>query len=154
MKKILHIKRQKAGESVPYWEDFSYESTDEAATVATALSTLPVVWENSCLQKKCGACAMVIDGLPRLACDTRLKDLKKEMVTIEPLRKFPVIEDLMVDRTTMMEQLKKLSVWFSAPAESGGEEMAFEASKCLQCGLCLEICPNFLACAAIASAHG
>ena len=66
MKKVLHIRRQKAGSNDAYWEDFIYEYK-EADTVATALMTLPVVWEHSCLQKRCGACAVVINGIPRLA---------------------------------------------------------------------------------------
>ncbi len=105
----------------------------------------PPAWEHSCLQKKCGACAMVIDGVPRLACDTRLSELKQEVVTVEPLRKFPVVEDLKVDRSAMMARLKELSVWYDDEAKVSGEKMAFEASKCLQCGLCLEVCPNFVA---------
>jgi len=144
--KILHIKRQKPGKE-PYWEDFAYETEDEGATVGSALLTLPVSWEHSCLQKKCGACAMIINGIPGLACDTRLKELKGDVVTVEPLRKFPVVEDLKVDRSIMMENLKKLEVWLRENPDKAGrfynERVAFNASKCLQCGLCLEVCPGF-----------
>ena len=157
MKKILHILRRRSAEEKPYWEDFSYETQDAGATVATALSSLhaenrvcaskeefrPVMWEHSCLQKRCGACAMVINGRPSLACDTKLADLSGDTVTLEPLKKFPVVEDLLVDRTVMMDTLKKLSVWLDGAAAEGGENMAFDASCCLQCGLCLEVCPNF-----------
>lgn len=161
MKKILHIRRQASPTDEPYWQDFSYQTEDDGATVATALAEIagrsaddfveaqkgkndrPIAWEHSCLQRKCGACAMVIGGVPRLACDVRLSSLKKETVTVEPLRKFPVVEDLMVDRSTMMARLKELSVWYEGDAKVSGEQMAFEASKCLQCGLCLEVCPNF-----------
>ena len=142
MKKVLHIRRQKAGSNDAYWEDFIYEYK-EADTVATALMTLPVVWEHSCLQKRCGACAVVINGIPRLACDTRLSSLKGERVVIEPLRKFPVVEDLLVDRSSMMDKLREMELWLNDDAVPDGEKMAFEASKCLQCGLCLEVCPNF-----------
>ncbi len=149
--------------SQPYWEDFIYEYEDEAATVATALRAIrekdrvsadqshqgdneefrEVAWERSCLQKRCGACAMVINGVPALACDTPLETLPGEKVTLEPLRKFPVVEDLIVDRTVMMENLKRLSVWLESEAKIVSQDMAFEASRCLQCGLCLEVCPNF-----------
>lgn len=166
MKKILHILRRKSAEDKPYWEAFCFETEDAGATVATALSSLqgtdrirfaageeggsasrepfrPVMWENSCLQKKCGACAMVINGVPALACDTRLSAIPTEIIRLEPLRKFPVIEDLLVDRSVMMRNLKELSVWLEQDAQTGSQDMAFEASRCLQCGLCLEICPNF-----------
>lgn len=143
MKKILRIQRQKSRDSEPYWEEFPFETEDPSATVATALMTLPVVWEHSCLQKRCGACAMVINGKPRLACDTPLSELKGDRVVIEPLRKFPVIEDLYVDREAMMAKLKELEIWFQEDALPDGEETVFAASQCLQCGLCLEVCPNY-----------
>ena len=144
MKKTLRILRRASKDSEPYWQEFEYETADGSATVATTLMTLPVTWEHSCLQKKCGACAMVINKVPRLACDTRLADLKGDSVTVEPLRKFPVIEDLLVDRKDMMDRLEELKIWFADDADvSRGREMAFEASKCLQCGLCLEVCQNF-----------
>ena len=143
MEKLLHILRRNKKSAESYWQDFSYSFEDEAATVATALMELPVVWEHSCLQKKCGACAMIVDGRPCLACDTKLVDLKNEKITIEPLRKFPVVEDLLVDRSSMMEKLGELKVWFREDALGLEEDTAFEASKCLQCGLCLEVCPNF-----------
>ena len=143
MKKILHIKRQQLNSKESYWQDFEFETDDTSATVATALMTLPVVWSHSCLQKKCGACAMVINGRPQLACDARLSELRGERVTVEPLKKFPVVEDLLVDRDSLMERLKKNRAWFESEAGAHGEDTAFEAGKCLQCGLCLEVCPNF-----------
>lgn len=153
MKRLLHILRREHAKSKPYWEDFMYEEQDVNDTVATALLAVasmgrndrPLAWESSCLQKRCGACAMIINGRPALACDTFLKDLPGERITLEPLRKFPVVEDLVVDRGVMMENLKRLSVWLEEDAELLSEEMAFEASTCLQCGLCLEVCPNFAA---------
>lgn len=143
MKKLLHIKRQESPDSESYYEDFIYEYSDITATVATALGTLPVEWEHSCLQKKCGACAMVINGRPCLACDTKLEDLKGENITIEPLNKFPVIRDLYVDRQSMMDKLKELSVWLDGKAQKKEEDRVYNASKCIMCGLCLEVCPNF-----------
>lgn len=160
MKKILRIRRKKKAECESYWESYSYQTGHEEATVATALASIgekdliesvpptfmpyrPLVWDQSCLQKKCGACAMVINHKPGLDCDTRLADCPGETIVIEPLKKFTVVEDLLVDRTSMMNRLRELSVWLEDDALAGSEDMAFEASKCLQCGLCLEVCPNF-----------
>ena len=160
MRKILRILRKTKEECEPYWESYSYQTGNEEATVAEALASIgekdlidpapttfrpyrPLVWDHSCLQKKCGACAMVINHRPGLACDTRLAACPGETVVIEPLKKFPVVEDLLVDRTSMMDRLRELSVWLEDKAREGGDDMAFEASKCLQCGLCLEVCPNF-----------
>ncbi len=156
MKKIFHIRRQEAPDTPEYWEDYTIEFDNEEMTVALALMGLkeedrtvdsgypyrPLVWEHSCLQKKCGACAMVINGEPCLACDTKLVDIKSETISLEPLKKFPVRQDLLVDRDSMMNTLKALEVWLE-DGTTDGEESSYEAFKCLQCGLCLEICPNF-----------
>ena len=144
---------------------------EERASVATALAYInahpeitdkdggavaPLAWECNCLQKRCGACAMVIDGSPRLACDARLSEFaKKGQVTIEPLKKFPVIEDLIVDRTVLFSHLRQLKLWTEKRPDReknrdangiGDEEKraaVYEGSRCMQCGLCLEVCPNF-----------
>ena len=66
---------------------------------------------------------------------------------IEPLRKFPVIADLIVDRSILFENLKTMQLWMqeAAAAEGRAVDTAYEASRCLQCGCCLEICPNWYA---------
>lgn len=162
MKKTIKILRRKSREDKPYYESFPFASEDEGATVATALMqisrTSGLTWEHSCLQKKCGACAMVIDGMPKLACDTRLSECKGETVVVEPLRKFPVVRDLLVDRSAVTERLDALRVYPNAKrltergdvktprqirCEERRDETAYEASKCIQCGLCLEVCPNY-----------
>ena len=87
---------------------------------------------------------MVINGRPRLACDARISELGTK-ITVEPLRKFPVVRDLIVDRSILMENLRKMKLWLREEAElpDGYRELAYEASGCIQCGCCLEICPNF-----------
>jgi succinate dehydrogenase / fumarate reductase iron-sulfur subunit len=151
----LQIKRQKDRDSESYWQNVSYTCDDDKnETVATVLSSLEdepykIAWECSCLQKKCGSCAMIIDGRPQLACSFFLRDHKgKKPIVIEPLRKFPVVRDLIVDRSIMRENLKKLRAWMSSEACLRGErqnEKMYDASRCLQCGCCLEVCPNFCA---------
>jgi succinate dehydrogenase / fumarate reductase iron-sulfur subunit len=64
---------------------------------------------------------------------------------LEPLKKFPVIEDLIVDRSIMFENLKRLKIWLEEKIKNDGAEDAYDASRCLQCGCCLEVCPNFAA---------
>ncbi|MBQ8975354.1 MAG: succinate dehydrogenase, partial [Oscillospiraceae bacterium] len=101
-------------------------------------------WDCGCLQKRCGACAMVINGRPALACGARLGELKQP-IRVEPLRKFPVVADLTVDRSVMLENLKTVKAWIEAQTarEQKREDDEYEASRCLQCGCCLEVCPNF-----------
>ena len=157
--KILRTERDSRRQ---YSQNIRYEIADESTTVATVLKAMneepeltdaegnrvgQIIWESSCLQKKCGACAMVINGRPALACGVRMKDIKGNRVELTPLRKFPVIEDLLVDRSILYENLKQLKLWLqeSAREEPADYEMAYEGSRCLQCGCCLEVCPNFYA---------
>lgn len=148
----FQILRCDSSESEPYWQEFSFETENQNMTVATALTELnqtlekPVRWECSCLQKKCGACAMRINQKPRLACDAVLTEFSKsKKIILEPLKKFPVIADLIIDRSILFENLKTLKLWFEEDAKTYGSEIAYEASRCLQCGCCLEVCPNFSA---------
>ena len=66
-----------------------------------------IQWECGCMVRKCGACAMRINGRPRLACDTFLHTLKSRNITLEPLSKFPLVKDLIVDRSAVFKNLKK-----------------------------------------------
>ena len=106
-----------------------------------------ISWECSCLVKKCGACAMRINGIPRLACASFLYEFKSEVVTLEPLSKFPLVKDLTVDRSSVFEALKEVSLWLEGEAVMEGEtrECRYGSAKCLMCGCCLEVCPNFRA---------
>ena len=159
MNYTLKILRRERDGKESFWQCFLYIPKTDNDTVATALTELnkrenltdadgnparSVEWECSCLQKKCGACAMVISGRPCLACDAKLTDLKKE-ITVEPLRKFPVVCDLVVDRSILYENLKTLKLWLKEDAvlPDRYRDLAYEASECIQCGCCLEVCPNF-----------
>lgn len=158
MKKILEIlRRPRGGEA--YLQSFPYELREPADTVATALTALneeiggpesdgrparPIRWECACLQKRCGACAMLIDGRPALACAVKLRE-RGERIRLAPLRKFPVVEDLLVDRSLMFRNLREIRLWLEHEAVQDEEalEQNHEASRCLQCGCCLEVCPSF-----------
>ena len=89
---------------------------------------------------------MVINEKPALACETFLRDLGGGDVEIRPLRKFPVIHDLVVDRSSIHENLKQADVCIGEYRPSGDVDHAhqYAAAKCLKCGLCLEVCPNYV----------
>ena len=160
MKKLIEVLRRTSASEEPWWQTFEFQIEDQEATVATALRALnecadlrdvkgtsaaPIRWESSCLQRKCGACAMVINGSPRLACDTRLAELRGDRVRLQPLSKFPVVADLVVDRDSLMSTLIEAQAWLENDAELADRRwsVAYNASRCLQCGCCLEVCPNF-----------
>ncbi len=90
MQVILRVKRQAGPESRPYWQEFSCEAGPDSSvlslleeinsrsplTDAAGAEALPIEFESGCRQMGCGACAMLIDGYPRLACSTFLRQLK------------------------------------------------------------------------------
>ncbi len=160
MRSVLKILRRDRGDNRSHWQCFEYESQSESDTVAAALNSInsrnklvdingaparAIEWEHSCLQKKCGACAMVINGKPCLACGTKLSELGSGCITIQPLKKFPVICDLVVDRSILFENLKRMRAWLENDPylSEGFQDLAYESSECIQCGCCLEVCPNF-----------
>ena len=89
---------------------------------------------------------MVINEMPALACETFLSNLKGDTIILRPLRKFPVIHDLIVDRSSIHENLKQENVFIGEyqPVGSEDHQHQYDAAKCLKCGLCLEVCPNYV----------
>lgn len=155
----VKIKRQASGDSTPYWQTFSYNGpvnvpvsalldslnyTDDLFDI-TGQPAARIRWECSCMQGLCGGCAMVINGRPALACKTFLKDLKRKVLVLEPLSKFPVVADLIVDRSILYDQLKQAQAYLDARPVSNEKEYAqqYSVAKCLKCGLCMEVCPNY-----------
>ncbi len=158
----LEIWRQENSDSPGRFQTILYQTGDERETVATALTNInntpgmqdingnpvgEIGWECSCLQKKCGACAVVINGTPGLACDSFLRNyIRKKTIKLAPLSKFPLIRDLWVDRSILRQDLKELGLTAAGDFAftDRNNDTAFEASKCLQCGCCLEVCPNYV----------
>lgn len=156
----VKILRQQFPNSEPYWETFDYDGNMEISVAALldhinynddiitsdGKKTTRIGWECSCLQGVCGACAMVINNVPALACETFLKDLIGNEITIRPLQKFPVIHDLLVDRSSIQDNLKATNMFigeYKTPKDTDHEHQ-YLAAKCMKCGLCLEVCPNYV----------
>lgn len=157
---IVKIKRQSAPSAPAYWQSFNY-SGQKHVTVSAILDALNytddlfdiegkpatrIRWECSCMQAVCGGCAMVINGKPALACATYADEVKGDELIIEPLSKFPVISDLMVDRSVIYESLNNAKAYLENAAKSDKKHHAqqYSVAKCLKCGLCLEVCPNYM----------
>ncbi len=156
----VNVLRQQFPGSDPYWETFDYDGPDDNSVAGvldylnyhddivdiSGRRTTRIGWECSCLQGICGACAMVINGAPALACETFVRDIKDAEIRIQPLQKFPVIHDLVVDRSSIHENLKRANVCIGEyqPAADIDHAHQSAAAKCLKCGLCLEVCPNYV----------
>ena len=141
----IKIKRRSAPDAPAYYVSCEYFGA-ENISVADLLSTLNaeafandrIAWDCACLEGRCGACAMRINGRPSLACKSLLRDAVRDgQITIEPLTRFPVKKDLAVDRGAMLDCGSAMK---QKPGEDG---MAFAAAQCLMCGCCIEICPAY-----------
>lgn len=154
----VNIMRQENANKESYWQSFDY-SGELHISVGTLINNLnnemiekdererPICWECSCEQGLCGACAMVVNEKPVLSCQLFCDDLVKENneITIQSLSKFPVISDLVVDRSQMFEVMKDMKLWLENPAKVriANLTLQYEVSQCLMCGNCLEVCPNY-----------
>ena len=64
---------------------------------------------------------------------------------LEPLSKFPVVADLIVDRSIIYENLISAEAYAEGAAQNDKRQhqQQYSVAKCLKCGLCLEVCPNY-----------
>lgn len=106
----------------------------------------------SCRMAICGSCGMMVNGVPKLACKTFLRDYPHG-IKVEPLANFPIERDLVVDMTQFIESLEAIKPWIIGNTRSASEgpglqtpgQMAkyHQFSGCINCGLCYAACPQF-----------
>ena len=114
---------------------------------ATQMGDLAVRW--NCKAGKCGSCSAEINGKPRLMCMTRMNTFAEdELVTVTPLRTFPVIRDLVTDVSFNYKKAQEVPA-FAAPKnlkpgeyrmEQVDVERSQEFRKCIECFLCQDTC--------------
>ncbi len=115
---------------------------------AESANDLAVRW--NCKAGKCGSCSAEVNGMPRLMCMTRLSDLNlDEPVTIEPMRAFPLLRDLVTDVSWNYRVKKKIKPF--KPRKPDNEDGSWnmqqqdvervqEFRKCIECFLCQDVC--------------
>lgn len=137
------------------------ETLDKLNEELVRSGQVPVAFESDCREGICGACGLVINGVahgPKLACATcelRMREFPDgSTITVEPFRAraFPVVRDLVVDRTAFDRILARggyVSVNTgsapeanSIPVPKENAEKALDAASCIGCGACVAACPN------------
>ncbi|MBI3834270.1 MAG: succinate dehydrogenase iron-sulfur subunit [Planctomycetes bacterium] len=164
----VRVLRQENPHSGSHWESFEvpYEHGMNITTVLLRIAanpvttdhheTTPIAYDSCCLEEVCGACTMVINDRVRQGCSALVENLLKdspEGITLQPMTKFPVVRDLLVNRKPMFESLKKIKAWVHVDGyyDLGGgprisqkeQEKAYPLSCCMTCGCCVEACPQF-----------
>ena len=113
---------------------------------ATEAPDLACRW--NCKAGKCGSCSAEINGKPRLMCMTRMDQLPEgEVVTVTPLRAFPIIRDLVADVSFNFEMARRVPAFNPPPKPEGGYRMqqidverGQEFRKCIECFMCQDVC--------------
>ena len=160
---VLRVKRQEGPTAASRWEEFHLPYKPRMNVISALMDvrrnpvtvegkeTTPISWDCNCLEEVCGACSMLINGKVRQACSALIDQLAQPIV-LEPMTKFPLVRDLVVDRRRMFDALKRVKAWIPLDGtynlgpgprvdpESGA--VAYSLSRCMTCGCCLEVCPQ------------
>ncbi len=165
----IKIQRRDRPDAPSYWQSFEINYRRNLNVTSALMEirknpvtkegvkTNPPVWDMSCLEQVCGICTMVINGRVRQACSALIDELilasGSNVITLQPMSKFPNVRDLKVDRSKMFEHLKQVKAWIEldgthdlGPGPRLSNQKAQERyaySRCMTCGCCLEACPQY-----------
>lgn len=167
----LKIWRQKNFEAKGKFKTYKLEGVSEEMTFPEMLDYLneklvlendePVAFDSDCREGICGMCGLYINGRPNgplkgvTTCQLIMSAFKDgDTIVVEPWRSkaFPVIKDLVVDRTAF-DELIQSGGYISAntgaapeansiPVKKEYAERAFESGTCIGCGTCVASCKN------------
>jgi len=150
---------------IPYVEDWSM--LDALGYIKDEVdSSLAYRW--SCRMAVCGSCGMMFNGVPKLACETFVRDYYPGTIRVEPLENFGIERDLVIDQEPFLEKLESVKPYIidamASSSQSGsskpvqdkqtiqagenrqmpGELAMFKQySMCINCLLCYSACPQF-----------
>ena len=171
MKLTLKIWRQKDSKSQGKFVIYSLDNISPNCSFLEMLDILnegligkneePVVFDHDCREGICGMCSLYINGRPHgpddaiTACQLHMRKFRDgDTIVIEPWRAkpFPVIKDLMVDRSAFDKIIQEggyVSVNTGGAAEANNilvskehSELAMDAAACIGCGACVAACKN------------
>jgi succinate dehydrogenase / fumarate reductase iron-sulfur subunit len=143
-------------DSEPRWAEYEIE-VDPTDRLLDALHTVKwyhdgtLAFRRSCAHGVCGSDAMTINSVNRLACKVLMQDVGTR-VTVEPLRGFPIIKDLVVDMEPFFDKYRSIKPYFinyepEPPTEryqTPADRAKFDdTTKCILCGACTSSCPSF-----------
>jgi succinate dehydrogenase / fumarate reductase, iron-sulfur subunit len=138
--------------------NFEEHSTDVTEGMVVLDAVLQIQAENAndlavrwnCKAGKCGSCSAEVNGKPRLMCMTRCSDIDmSEPVTVEPMKTFPLIKDLVTDVSWNYEAKKKVKPFKPRPPDNPDGtwtvmqediDRGQEFRKCIECFLCQNVC--------------
>lgn len=173
--KLLNLKlkiwRQKNSKDKGHFEDYKLEGVSTDSSFLEMMDVLneklvhekkdPVTFDHDCREGICGACSMMINGQAHgpedqtTTCQLHMRHFKDgDTIIVEPFRAkaFPVLKDLMVDRSAF-DKIVEAGGFISVdtgnaqdantiPVKKENSDMAMDAAACIGCGACVASCPN------------
>ncbi|MEC8022934.1 MAG: succinate dehydrogenase/fumarate reductase iron-sulfur subunit [Myxococcota bacterium] len=169
----LHVWRQEPGAPNGQFKTYEAKNISAHASFLEMLDTvnekleasgeLPIAFDHDCREGICGMCGVMINGeahgpLPGVTtCQLHMREMEKlgvKEIWIEPWRAtaFPIIQDLMVDRSAF-DRVLQAGGFISArtgaapdgnaiPIRKAESDRAMDAATCIGCGACVASCPN------------
>ncbi|MBI2220376.1 MAG: succinate dehydrogenase/fumarate reductase iron-sulfur subunit [Acidobacteria bacterium] len=150
----IAVRRFEPQSSSRHWASYVVE-LGPGKTVADALLDIQetqdatLAFRCSCRSGICGACAGIVNGAPRLLCQTLLggvpparDDTTGADLLVEPLPSFPVLRDLVVDMTGFFDALAQFQAWLVPNSRYEGSigqdrsEQLWKVTTCVLCGIC------------------
>ncbi len=140
----------------PYWKTYDAE-VEEDVTILDVLNEIhwhidgTLAYRRSCRSAICGSCAMKVNGMNVLACETPLHQFKGNKLKIEPLPGFKIIKDLVVDLEEFFAKLERIKPYLMLKKSSPEKEFLQtpeefedirEAATCILCAACTSSCPS------------
>ena len=125
---LLRVWRQNGGDGESHWDEFEIPLTENLNVISALMEVRknplttegrevePPAWDAACLEEVCGSCTMNVNGMVRQACTALIEEVgelegETLVVKLEPMRKYPLVRDLQVDRSKMFENLIKVKAW-------------------------------------------
>jgi succinate dehydrogenase / fumarate reductase, iron-sulfur subunit len=163
-KVIVRVERSDGPGQPSRWEEFHVEHRPNANVISVLMQiqrnpvtadgkkTTPPAWDAACLEEVCGSCTMLINNRVMQACSALVDNLEQP-IELRPMTKYPLIRDLIVDRTRIFADFKRVHAWIDidgthdlGPGPKYSPELAdirYALSRCMACGCCMEACPNY-----------
>jgi succinate dehydrogenase / fumarate reductase iron-sulfur subunit len=143
--------------SEAHWQEYDVHYEGVNLTVLEGLFYIQEKLEPSlsfrfcCRASVCGSCAMYINGAYRLACQTNVKHLDTDLITVEPMPHLPLVKDMVVDMDGFFAKYEYVMPWLIRTSPEPEKEIIQTPKErmkinspvdCILCGSCYSSCPS------------